>query len=320
MISILWFKKDLRIYDHEPLFQAAQSGPVLPLYVYEPDIIKADDYDPRHHAFINDSLVSLSQQLKQHGGQLHIAHGNVIDILRRLCESIPGIKAIYSHQETGNWISYQRDLSLKQWCNQNNIAWFECTNNGIQRPNKGRDGWAAEWNKRMNESTYNVPNAIQFVNLTKSGKIISHNDIGKDVTHERIQAGGRDVGLKTLTDFLTTRGERYSKEMSSPVTALTSCSRISPYLTYGCLSIREVYQQAKKCRSERYETGYKGPWLSSLSAFLGRLRWHCHFIQKLEDQPSIEWKNMSRSYDGIRENDFNNDFFEAWKTAQQVIP
>ena len=63
-ISIVWFKKDLRIVDHKPLHEASKSGLVLPLYIYEPEIIEADDYDPRHHQFINDSLLSLKENLK----------------------------------------------------------------------------------------------------------------------------------------------------------------------------------------------------------------------------------------------------------------
>ena len=42
-------------------------------------------------------------------------------------------------------------------------------------------------------------------------------------------------------------------------------------------------------------------WLGSLSSFGARLRWHCHFMQKLEDEPRIEFENFSRAFDGMRE-------------------
>ena len=71
-ISIVWFKKDLRIADHKPLLEACKSGLVLPLYIYEPEIIDAEDYAPRHHQFINDSVLSLKESLKAIGGFIHL--------------------------------------------------------------------------------------------------------------------------------------------------------------------------------------------------------------------------------------------------------
>ena len=93
-------------------------------------------------------------------------------------------------------------------------------------------------------------------------------------------------GLRVLSSFLQTRGQAYHKEMSSPNSAFDSCSRLSPYVAYGALSMREVVQATRtrigevrqKSRSE------PGTWRAALSAFSARLHWHCHFIQKLEDE------------------------------------
>ena len=62
--------------------------------------------------------------------------------------------------------------------------------------------------------------------------------------------------MKLLDSFLETRGKNYSKEMSSPLTAITSCSRLSPYLTFGNLSVREVYKiaKAKEINSKELKT------------------------------------------------------------------
>jgi deoxyribodipyrimidine photo-lyase len=57
-----------------------------------------------------------------------------------------------------------------------------------------------------------------------------------------------------------------------------------------------------------------------LTAFISRLYWHCHFIQKLESEPAIEWQNMHRGYDGLREHDFNEAHFEALKAARTGWP
>ena len=53
--SIVWFKRDLRIADPEPLAKAVKLGlPILPLYVVEPDYWKLPDVSQRHWHFIHD--------------------------------------------------------------------------------------------------------------------------------------------------------------------------------------------------------------------------------------------------------------------------
>ena len=59
---------------------------------------------------------------------------------------------------------------------------------------------------------------------------------------------------------------------------------------------------------------------STIRSFSARLRWHCHFIQKLEDEPNIEFKNLHSAYDGLREPEFNYDYFNAWKEARTGYP
>ena len=114
------------------------------------------------------------------------------------------------------------------------------------------------------------------------------------------------MARKVMDSFLEARGEGYQSAMSSPVSAWDGCSRISPHLAWGNISIRTVYQLTRRrvdaLQAAREVTQVSsGAWLKSLRSFEERLRWHCHFIQKLEDQPSLEFSNLSRAYDGIRE-------------------
>jgi deoxyribodipyrimidine photo-lyase len=66
--------------------------------------------------------------------------------------------------------------------------------------------------------------------------------------------------------------------------------------------------------------GAKGKWPGALRSFSGRLRWHCHFIQKLEDEPRIEFQNMHPAYDGLREGEFNSEYYEAWASGRTGYP
>lgn len=108
------------------------------------------------------------------------------------------------------------------------------------------------------------------------------------------QRGGRLLALDTLHSFLHARSLGYRGGISSPLTAPDACSRLSAYLAWGCLSMREVVQQtrAQLAQLPPQATRHHG----GLTAFLSRLYWHCHFIQKLESEPAIEHHNMHRGY------------------------
>jgi deoxyribodipyrimidine photo-lyase len=132
------------------------------------------------------------------------------------------------------------------------------------------------------------------------------------------QLGGRSIALATLHNFLNARSIGYRGGISSPLSAPDACSRISAYLTYGSISMREVVQATRKHlellppQASRHRAG--------LSAFISRLYWHCHFIQKLESEPAIEWRNMHRGYDNLREQDFNQEHFDALKDGRTGWP
>ena len=59
---------------------------------------------------------------------------------------------------------------------------------------------------------------------------------------------------------------------------------------------------------------------AGLNAFMSRLYWHCHFIQKLESEPEIEWRNMNQGFNGLRENEWSDEHFERLISAQTGWP
>jgi deoxyribodipyrimidine photo-lyase len=137
--------------------------------------------------------------------------------------------------------------------------------------------------------------------------------------HSEIQSGGSQAAKSTLDSFLEVRGVNYRADMSSPVTGWQGCSRLSPHLAYGCLSLRTVHQAvqarvAELRKEQRAGLPVDRRWFGSLASFAGRLRWHCHFMQKLEDEPRIEFENFSRAFDGMRE-----DFSETEEARQRLL-
>ena len=337
-VNIVWFKRDLRVWDHAPLAAAAASGPVLPLYIVEPDLWAQPDLSARHYAFLSESLTALSASLARLGQPLIIRTGDAVDVLAALAAE-HDVTAIYAHQETWNGWTYDRDRRVNAWARRAAITIHESQQHGVHRAMASRRGWAPKWDAMMRQPVTPAPAWLTPVPAqTAPLPTAAELDLAPDPCPQR-QPGGRPAGIAQLKSFLKERGRGYRFEMSSPVTAPTSCSRLSPYLAFGCLSMREVYQASQRRRHALREANQspgagglgaadltadprdRTSWLKSLTSFNSRLHWHCHFIQKLEDEPEAEFRAFHPAY-----REWQKDTPDAaarllaWETGQTGYP
>lgn len=319
-MQIFWFKRDLRVQDNRALAQAAARSDVMPLYVAEPALWREPDMSGRQWAFVAEALEELTLDLQKQGQPLIVRTGDMVGILEAVSRETE-ISALWSSEETGNDWTFQRDKRVAAWCRAHGIPWHEIRNHGVQRRLKSRDGWAQNWDAFIGEPVTAAP-ALKPLAIDL-GRIPNASDLGiaPDPCHLR-QPGGRGAGLERLDSFLTTRGEQYRSAMSSPVAGETACSRLSPHLAWGTLSMREVAQatwtQQRKLKADTKRG--RSTWRGSLTSFNGRLHWHCHFIQKLEDEPRIEYENLHRKYDGIRPSAPDQDRLYAWSNGETGLP
>lgn len=314
--SIVWFKRDLRWQDHAALAHAAQNGPVRCLYVIEPSLWAQADVALQHFEFIRESIQALDAHFRSLGGEIEVHVGELPLVLSKLWQESP-FENIYSHQETGNGHTFARDIAVNKWCQQHQVAWHEYPQFGVVRGLKNRNRWQAAWEQHMAQPIEEIESlrfwkANSVTPLTMlAPQHLQHNPPLR-------QRGGRPLALATLNSFLKARSIGYRGGISSPLTAPDACSRLSAYLTYGCISMREVVQMTRAQIAQIPPQAVKHR--SGLTAFISRLYWHCHFIQKLETEPDIEWQNMHRGYDNLREHEFNLAYFEALKSAQTGWP
>ena len=322
-INVVWFKRDLRVTDHLPFTEAALGGPVLPVYIVEPNYWQLPDTSARQWAFTAECLRDLQDTLRELGLPLIIRTGDVVSNFSDLHERF-GIKRLLSHEETGNAWTFERDIRVAQWSMENNVAWTQYPQFGVVRGLQRRDGWAAKWESSMVSQTIMPPTEFAMVPELTSEPIPTGDMLGlKSDPCPNRQRGGRVEGLRVLRDFLHTRGEAYHREMSSPNSAFDGCSRLSPYLTYGALSMREVVQATRHRAGEVRQKNRDGPgtWGPALRAFSARLHWHCHFIQKLEDEPRFEYSNVHRGFNDMRdEKDVDAEKLRAWTTGHTGYP
>lgn len=321
-VQVVWFKRDLRAADHRPLYQAAQLGPVLPLFVAEPELWQQPDMSGRQWAFASESLAELREELAALGQPLVLRTGSVTGALQELAETVE-IAGLWSHEETGNDWTYRRDKCVAAWCRTQGIHWTEIPQNGVIRRLPVRDGWAARWDRFMGEEVTPPPVLAPLPEDVGVGHIPQGLELGlqKDACPGR-QTGGRAAGLSLLDSFLNERGKRYRTEMSSPLSAENACSRLSPHLAWGTLSMREAAQATWARQRELKHSDFPGRsvWRGSMSSFSGRLHWHCHFMQKLEDEPRLEFANLHSAYDGLRPREGSRELLQAWSAGETGLP
>ena len=319
-MQVVWFKRDLRVADHRALARAARHGPVLPLYIVEPELWQEPDMAGRHWAFLEEALAELQQALAGLGQPLMVRVGDAVAVMEKL-RAQGRLAALWSHEETGNGWTYARDKRVAAWCREQSVAWTEVRNHGVQRRLTSRNGWAKNWDQFMGEPL-TPPPALQPLNL-EVGTIPSARDLGlqPDPCPLR-QSGGRAEAMSRLDTFLSERGETYRSAMSSPIEGATACSRLSPHLAWGTISMREVAQATwTRQRALKGELGAQpSQWRGSLNSFNGRLHWHCHFLQKLEDEPRIEFENLHPAYKGIRPATPDAVRLEAWRKGETGLP
>ncbi|AFX70057.1 deoxyribodipyrimidine photolyase [Francisella tularensis] len=197
----------------------------------------------RQYLFLSECLEELNTELTKLGQSLAIMLGDAVEIFEQLIQKY-NIKNVWSHQETWNDWTYQRDIKLEKFFKQNNIVWHQPYQNGVVRCLADRDNWALLWHQRMSEKIIRAPTKLKFIceNQIKIPTAESL-DLEYDDCYKR-QKGGRIRALRILDSFLYQRGCGYTKEMSSPVTAFKSCSRLSPYIAFGVISLKEIYQKA----------------------------------------------------------------------------
>ena len=320
--ALVWFKRDLRSVNHAPLQAASLCDAAAGAFVIEPEWLASPEFDAQHLDFKLQSLSELRATLAALGLPLWVRVGSVLPVFDALRQEFE-FTHLLSHEETGSGWTYSRDIAVAEWCQARGVLWLESPQTGVVRRLKSRFGWARRWAARMNEPMIATPPAFPGAGAGVSALLLediptlsSLRALGITGHGRTLQPGGEAAAHATLHSFLHERGRGYRRALSSPLTATDGCSRLSPHLAFGTISMRQVHQatEAAIAASDDRAMSY------GLRGFAGRLRWHCHFMQKLEDEPAIEFQNFARVADGLRENEFDRERFEAWCAGATGYP
>lgn len=314
-INVVWLKRDLRTQDHEPFHYALNASlPFLTIFIYEPSIIQHPDTSLRHLQFQYFSILRMNETLKKFSHSIEVFYAEALEVFQYLSQNFV-IQQVLSYRETGLNHTFERDKKMKRWFKFQGILWKEFPKDAILR---GSETGFIDWNTHFDN--YIQKSILKNDFLQNTSVHISPNPfplpsslITKLLEYPKeFQPAGESFAWKYLNSFIKVRGIKYFQMIGKPLDSRYHCSRLSPYLSWGNISIRQIYQEVLK--AENYKKYQK-----SFDAFLARLRWNNHFIQKLEKNVYYENLCVHSKFEGIV---YPNDekALEAWKKGETGIP
>ena len=313
MKDIVLIHRNARMLDNPALFHGSKNQDYGVIFLYDQNYWQENGKSEIQLNFLLDCLEDFDGKLKEKNSQVCVFSGNHFDLQKWIEIHFPETIIHVNHStDIGyfrNDFNNFRDFFLKK----EKIKLYSDFGIQVQAPN--RDKWARDWEDQMSKPLLKEPYANQ--NIKKIDKPLEPLNLFlkvklSDKKYSSFQSGGSDQAYSLLDSFLKERCAGYSFKMSSPHEAEHSCSRLSPHIAFGSVSLREIYQ---KLLAELEITGHK----KDLYSFKKRLYWHCHFIQKLETEPELEFCSMHPMSDKLR-HDVNSELIERWILGETGFP
>ena len=329
MKAVWWIKRDFRIYDNQCLWESSlQARMLLPFFCWEKQVIEEGDYSSFHLQAQWEALHGLIGSLEKRGIVSRVVHGNIVEQLELLYTKMP-FALLYSHQETGNLITYRRDIAVKEWCRVHGVKWMELKQNSVLR-----GGDADRRRLKLRQTDYRKQKPLGIPDLSHLQKLPEqiekkgptwrqltscfHKFYGLGQSSKLIKVNER-AAWASIDSFFEERGIGYAGGISSPNTAFINGSRLSSHLAWGTISLRAIFNCLDQRRELKMNSEDRAKWNRSLKAFESRLFWRDHFIQRLEAFPELEKKALNSAYADLRYED-DPDKLDAWVKGETGYP
>ncbi|MFC6859691.1 cryptochrome/photolyase family protein [Zunongwangia atlantica] len=304
-INIFWFRRDLRLDDNVGFLAALkEKHPVLPIFIFDPEILDSLPEDDARVTFIFETLQDMRSELQDnHSSSLAMYHGKPEEVFKKLLKDY-NVGKVFTNRD---YEPYAKDRDEKiQKLLEENDADFETFKDQVifekDEIVKG-DGdpyvvytpYMKTWMQHYKDLDLKIHYTSQYLdNLIKNTRLpnLSLSDIGF-----------KKSSLK-VPNFDTTPTLIQEYEATRNIPSKSGTSRLGPHLRFGTVSVRKM---VKKADNEKNKT------------FLQELVWREFFMQVLYHNPSTVTKAFKSKYDTIKWRN-NKDEFEKWKAGKTGFP
>jgi deoxyribodipyrimidine photo-lyase len=321
-LVLLWHRRDLRLGDNTALHGAAQRSPqVVPVFVFDPQLLQRADMAPARVAFLLQALQELQERYAQMGIPLLWRRGDPAVELRQLAAEL-GAQAVFWNEDLDPW-ARQQESRVRASLAEAGIPSFSYQDMLLHGPGEvltqAGEPYSVftpfwrRWSSLPKPDPFPIPKSLQSMSSLKAQPLPSLADLGF-VCSQRIPAAGESVAQRLLEDFC--QGLRiFEYERARDFPAEQGTSLLSPHLCWGTIGIRRVWQATceveAEARSEEAE--------SSLRTWRQELCWREFYKHVLAHWPHVESGAYQRAFDAL-EWDNRQDWFQAWCAGQTGYP
>ncbi|MHC3437150.1 cryptochrome/photolyase family protein [Natrialbaceae archaeon A-gly3] len=314
-----WHRRDLRPADNRGLAIAADSGPVVPVFVVDPTVLEFAS--PVRVASMCEALADLRERYRERGSDLVIAHGEPSGVLPDLAAKYGADGVTWNEDYSG--LASERDEAVTAALEDADVA-VETAHDAIAfepgsiTPNSGEhySVFTYFWKKWRDRE---IGDPLEAVGADKLAAVDAETDrptpadLGFDEPEASPQTVTRDAGLDRLEAFCAGDIYRYDEERDYPAAGMTS--RLSVHLKWGTLGIREVYAATVDAR----EAADGDDDRQSVEEFQRQLAWRDFYAHVLAFNPETVTENF-KSYENDIEWREDDEELEAWKRGETGYP
>ncbi len=298
-INIFWFRRDLRLHDNTALSHALKDGlPVLPVFIFDKNILNGLPGDDPRVFFIYTSLESIHSELKKHGKGLKIFQGDPVEIWKAIIHSYTIKKVFWNKDYEPNALI--RDRKVKTILENKNIQTLTYKDQVIFEEGDvvKPDGspytvftpYKNKWIEKFRAETMQPPSPVNFgMFLPDEAPFPALADLGFVRSPIRV----KDVNLSVLNDYQILRDVPWKEATSG----------LGPHLRFGTVSIRQII---RKLTADHI-------------SFLNELIWREFFMQILYHFPKVVTSNFHTKYDDVPWRNAPEEF-ELWCQGKTGYP
>ncbi len=318
--TLVWFRRDLRDYDHAALYQALKnSEQVFCVFVFDTEILdQLSDKADRRVEFIWESVNELKTALQIRGGDLIIRHGVSREVILEEATRL-NVEAVFSNRDYEPSAN-ARDEDVASKLAQKNIAFHQFKDQVLFEKDEVLTQQAKPYGvftpyknahlKKLNDfylQAYPVDNYIKHLAACSAQPMPSLESMSFQRTNlAQMKLPTGMSGAIILFEDFTSRIRLYQDTRNFP--AIKGPSYLSVHLRFGTISIRHLARTA-------YHMGGAGA-----ETWLNELIWRDFYFQILHHNPKVATGNAYKAeFDAIPFPN-NKQLFKAWCDGMTGYP
>ena len=316
--TLVWYRRDLRTQDHEPLAKACSRGSVIPVFVLDDALLFHPETAVARVEFLLHSLRALDARLRELGGRLLIERGQPEQVLPRLAQR-HGCRQVLAHTDSERLVGRVRDARVGRALQDNGVSleWIEPAGASAELQPYG--AWNREWHGAMAAALVPEPRRVVVPEQVPDTPVPDLRELGLFSDGKPIPEAGTAAALQRLDRFLEGPDARtYYWELSYPSAKVTS--GLSPYLKFGVVSPRQCLQRLTAAGQRAREQADRSR-LRSIQQLFSRLRWGCSIHQRFRYLPQLELRSLWNAFDDNTPlTAEQTELYEAWKEGRTGFP